>query len=98
MNNEININKNGFLNVVINGFEGYLRDNGFKEYSDAGNLSTVYDYPNRIQKILEEEDFFVDLIDIARDYIELYSKKELKKDSEKNGISAIKKFKEFLES
>ena len=43
--------------IAWRAYSKYLRDKGYSEFSTAGHPSTAYDYPNRIDRICEIENF-----------------------------------------
>lgn len=83
-------------------YEQWLIQNGYKEFTDSGKPSTVYDYSKRIGKICEREAFTIyELMSNIDSIVEKYDKggSEEKFGLKSNSayINALKRFKEFLE-
>lgn len=84
-------------------FKKYLVQQGYKEFTPSGNPSTVYDYLKRIDKVCEWER--IDWIQLAENIgavVTKYdvggSKEELGKKSHNAVISALKRYREFVNS
>lgn len=84
-------------------FKNWLVNRGYKEYTPSGNPSTAYDYVKRINFVIEQEHYnswqnVADNIDfLLREYGETGRKAMLGKKSHNAVISALRRFKEFLE-
>lgn len=97
--NEINVTKNLKSNTLEN-FRIYLIQNGYKEFTPAGNRSTVYDYVNRVDRILERERISIQSL---AENIDLYVKKydtygiesEYGNEGHRAVINALKRFQDF---
>ena len=61
---------------MLKQFENYLIQRGYKEFSEQGSKSTVFDYSFRISKIIEKEGITMQqLADNINEYLKLYSPK-----------------------
>ena len=86
---------------MLERFKNYLIEEGYREYTQSGNLSTVYDYCKRINKVCEEEKCTLD--ELAFNIDKIVKKYDVGGEKEKSGrtshnsvINALKRFKEFL--
>ena len=87
--------------AILDDFQQWLKSHGYKEYSDAGNKSTIFDYGARIKRVCGEENCSVE--DLAKNIDVMIAKYDSKGEKEKVGkishnsvIEALKRFKEFL--
>lgn len=85
---------------MLENFKNYLIQRGYKEYSEVGNHSTVYDYGQRIVRVCEKEGISINLLaDHIGRYVEKYdnfgSEAEYGKKSSSSVINALKRFEEF---
>lgn len=84
-------------------YKEWLVDRGYKEYTPSGHPSTAYDYVKRINFVIEQEHYsswenVADKIDfLLHEYGENGKKAELGRKSHNSVISALRRFKEFLE-
>lgn len=90
--------------IAYKAFSKFLFDKDYSVYSKNGNKSTVFDYPNRVQKVCKEEgilnlDAFSTHIDLI---IEKYSKNGEKaiEGAKSHGsvLKALELFQEFCNS
>ena len=85
-------------------FTAYLIERGYKQFTDTGKNSTVYDYVKRIEKIMmwESYDSWNDVVDNIEHLCTLYgpggAKEEYGKKSHNAVICALLRFKEFCRS
>jgi len=90
--------------IMLDKFEKYLIEQGYKEFTPSGRPSTTYDYSkSRIPKICEREGISVEqLASNIRYYVEKYddggSESKFGKKSHNSFINALKKFEEFIYS
>jgi hypothetical protein len=97
--NKINVTKN-LKSPTLENFRIYLIQNGYKEFTPAGNRSTVYDYVNRVDKILERERISIQSLATNIDlYVEKYDvdgkESEYGKRGHNSVINALKRFQDF---
>lgn len=97
--NEVNVTKN-LQSHTLENFRIYLIQKGYKEFTPAGNRSTVYDYVNRVDKILERER--ISIFKLAENidfYVRKYDSDGIEAEYGKEGhravINALKRFQEF---
>ncbi len=87
--------------IAWRAFNMYLREKGCSEESKKGNPSTVYDYPNRIDRICKREgysnwdDFGDHIFEIIKKYDENGCEAEYGKQSDGSNLNALKLFLEF---
>ena len=96
---EINMTKDLKFHTLEN-FKTYLTQQGYSEYTPSGNLSTVYDYAKRVEKILERERISIqNLAENIDLYVKKYdtygSEEEFGNRSHKAFINALKRFQDF---
>lgn len=89
------------MNSLKRKFIDFLIEQGYKERTNSGKPSTVYDYPKRIDFVCEIENYTWDILAQEIDFIiELYAaegiKAELGAKSHNAVISALKQFKIFI--
>lgn len=83
-------------------FKRYLRKNGYKEWSDAGNETTISSYVYWIERVMEREHIntwseFTDHIQgILRKYGEYGEMRCFGKEAHSTVINALKRFMEYL--
>jgi hypothetical protein len=86
---------------VLKNFETYLIEQGYSVQTSSGLPSTVYDYGNRVDKILERER--ISILKLAEN-IDFYVKKydtdgteaEYGNKSHRANINALKRFRDFI--
>ncbi len=87
--------------IAWRAYNMYLRDKGYSEKSKSGNLSTTYDYPNRIDRICKREgydnwdDFGEQIFDILGKYEPNGTEAEYGNQSDGSNLKALKLFLEF---
>lgn len=88
--------------IAEKAFADYLRRQGLSEMSEAGNKSTVYNYPDRVKRICEREGFSTldELAEHIIPTVEKYDKNgsEESYGAQSNGsnLKALKLFEEFI--
>ncbi len=87
---------------MLEQFKDYLIREGYKEFTDAGNPSTAYDYKNRIRNICEREGVNIETLANRINYFkDLYGPTGKESDygrrSNNAFINALKRFSEFIE-
>lgn len=87
--------------AILDDFQQWLKGRGYKEYSDAGNKSTIFDYTNRIKKVSVDENCSVEELAknidvVVAKYDQGGEKEEVGKNSHSSVIEALKRFKECL--
>lgn len=86
---------------MLNKFQAYLIERGFKEFSMNGSRSTAWDYPYRISKIIAAEGISLEKLSagIAK-YLELYGPKGEKwttgRRSHHSYFQALRHFRKFM--
>ena len=86
---------------MLNQFQAYLVQRGYKEYSINGNPSTAIDYTWRISKICEREGITEQaLADRINEYLQIYSPKGdkwiLSKRSHQSYWNALRNYRKFV--
>lgn len=82
-------------------FESYLVSQGYKEFNDKGQKSTVYSYSNAVNKVCQYEglgwfELASDIDNIVAKYDIGGEKEEIGNRSKKTYINALKRFREFI--
>ena len=86
---------------MLNQFQAYLVQKGYKEFSISGNPSTAIDYAWRVAKVCEKENYTVkQLADNINTILEQYDPKGEKwtigRRSHESYINALKQFRKFV--
>ena len=86
---------------MLNQFQAYLVQRGYREFSINGNPSTACDYPWRIGKIIEKEGITLEeLSNNIQKYMELYKRNgerwSLSRRSHESYYNALKNFRKFI--
>jgi len=90
--------------IILDKFEKYLAERGYKQITSSGLPSTTYDYAkSRIPKICERERISVEqLASNIKHYVKKYgvggSESNFGKKSHNAFINALKRFEEFVYS
>jgi len=90
--------------IMLDKFEQYLIEQGYKEFTPSGHPSTTYDYSkSRIPKICEREKISIEqLASNIKHYVKKYndsgSESKFGKKSHNAFINALKRFEEFIYS
>lgn len=89
--------------TIKENYKSYLIEHGYKQYTDNGVPSTVFDYIKRIEKVLEWErltwdELFNDIKLIRLQYEPDGKKASYGKTSHNAVINALRRFEEFKES
>ncbi len=82
-------------------FEEFLKSEGYKEYTPAGNPSTVYSYSNAVENVRQSENLgWNELVEQIENLVALYgpggSKEEEGRKSKSTVINALKAFGRFV--
>ena len=85
---------------MLNQFQAYLVQKGYKEFSISGNPSTAIDYAWRVAKVCEKENYTVkQLADNINTILEQYGhcgqKWTIGRRSHESYINALKQFAKF---
>lgn len=86
---------------MLNQFQAYLVQKGYKEFSVSGNPSTAIDYSWRVAKVCEKENYTVkQLADNINTILEQYGhcgqKWTIGRRSHESYINALKQFRKFV--
>ena len=86
---------------MLNQFQAYLVQRGYREFSINGNPSTAIDYAWRIAKVCEKENYTVkQLADNINTILEQYGdcgqKWTIGRRSHESYINALKQFRKFV--
>jgi hypothetical protein len=99
ISNEVKDVKN-LNSITLENFKIYLIKEGYREYTPNGNPSTVYDYMNRVENVVEREK--INLLDLTKNidfYVSKYDSDGDEADygnkSHRAVINALKRFQEY---
>lgn len=87
--------------IAWRAYSKYLHDKGYSDFSAAGNPSTTYNYPSRVDKICKREgfsnwdEFGRKLLQIIEKYRPNGSESEYGKQSNGSNLKALELFLEF---
>ena len=86
---------------MLNKFKDYLIARGYKEFSANGSRSTSWDYPVRIQHIIENEKITLEeLSNNIQRYMDLYKRNgerwSFSKRSHESYLNALRQFQKFV--
>lgn len=90
--------------ITSTDFKDFLKDQGYSEFTQSGNPSTVYDYSKRVEEIREREglenlDELANNIDkLVNKYDENGLERAFGEKSHRAYINALKRFQEFVEA
>lgn len=83
-------------------FKKYLKENGFKEFSEAGNETTIHSYIYWIERVMQIENIetWSELTEhiqlLLRKYGEYGEMKQFGKEAHSTVINALNRFMEYL--